>query len=111
MWKVRSYEFTKGGAPLIVEIYSDRTGQLAVDTVQDLRDSEDIVPGTLREVSLPGMPGIEFRTRGRVGEVIHREYCSPDRSRSITLFVRKDLGEGLSEAEVRAFLDSFKLLR
>lgn len=108
-WTVRRYLFTKGDTPMVVEIYSDRTGELASNTVDDLRDSPDIVPGTLREVSLPGMPGIEFRTKGRIGEVVFREFCSPDRSQSISLSVQKDVG-GMSEAEVRTFLDSFKLL-
>ena len=110
MWKLRRYTFKKGEAPMVVELYSDRTGKLASNTVQDLRTSPDIVPGTLRDVSLSGIPGIEFRTSGRIGEVICREYCSPDNSRSISLFVQKEVGAGISEAEVRAFLESFKLL-
>ena len=114
MWNVRRYTFGGGGgpvAPLVVELYSNRNGPLATDTVADLRASPDIVPGTLRDISLPGMPGIEFRTQGGAGEVVHREFCSPDLSSSITLFAQPDVGEGLSDVEVRAFLDSFKLLR
>lgn len=110
MWKLRRYTFKKGEAPIVVELYSDRTGKLASNTVEDLRTSPDILPGTLRDVSLPGMQGIEFRTSGRVGEVIFREFCSPDNSQSISLQVQKEVGAGFSEAEVRVFLESFKLL-
>ncbi|PHS00911.1 MAG: hypothetical protein COA78_23325 [Blastopirellula sp.] len=111
IWKLHSYAFAKKGAILVIEVYSDRTGDLATNTVADSRsDSSSMVAGSLRDVSLPGMPGIEFRTKGGSGEVVHREYCSSDNSRSITLFLQKDLGGGLTENEVRAFFDSFKLL-
>jgi hypothetical protein len=110
VWKVRSYTFQDGETPLVIEIYSDRTGALATNTVEDLRESPDIVPGTLRELSHPGLPGIEFRSKGSVGEVVHREYCSADNSRSISILVQKDVGKGISEHKVQLFLDSFKLL-
>lgn len=110
MWKVKRFTFQQGETPLIIEIYSERTGALATNSVDDLRDSPDMLPGSLRDVALPGMPGIEFRTRGRIGEVVHREYCSPDNSRSISIFVQKEIGSGISDDKIQLFLDSFKLI-
>lgn len=109
MWKQKSYTFQEGAASLAIEIYSERTGAVATNTVDDLRDSPDIVPGSLRDLTLSGMPGIQFRTRGLAGEVVHREYCSPDNSRSISIIIQKDVGNGIPEEKFQQFLDSFKL--
>ncbi|MDP1561529.1 MAG: hypothetical protein Q8M16_09045 [Pirellulaceae bacterium] len=110
MWKVTRYTFQDEETPLVIEIYSERTGAIATNTVDDLRDSPDMLLGSLHDVALPGMSGIEFRTKGRVGEVVHREYCSHDNTRSISIFVQKEIGGGISDAKVQLFLDSFKLL-
>ena len=45
VWKVKRYTFEDGATPLVIEIYSERTGAIATNTVDDLRDSPDIVPG------------------------------------------------------------------
>ena len=109
VWKEQRYAFKDGNVSFVIEIYSGRKGAVATNTVDDLRDSPDIVAGTLRDVTLSGMPGIEFRTQGNVGEVVHREYCSTDNSKSISIFVQKDLVTGMSEGRIQQFLDSFKL--
>jgi hypothetical protein len=106
--KVRHYKFNAFN----VDIYTDRKGSLAGNSVEELKaDTTDYVPGSLRDISLGDMPGIEFRTNRGAGETVFREFCASDNSLSISLWVYKETGEGLlEEEEVRLFLDSFKLL-
>lgn len=108
--KFRDYVFRKGEAYITVTIHTDRKEPLAGNSVEDLKSSEDILPGSLKDISLGDMPGIEFRTQGGIGESIFREYCAPDNSRTISIQVAKDYGGGFDEDEIRLFLDSFKLL-
>ncbi|MFK8112246.1 MAG: hypothetical protein AB8B91_08580 [Rubripirellula sp.] len=108
--KFREYVFRKGEAYITVTIHTDRKEPLAGNSVEELKSSEDILPGSLEDISLGDMPGIEFRTHGRIGESIFREYCASDNSKTISIQVAKDYGGGFSEDEIRLFLDSFKLL-
>jgi len=106
-FKLSRYEFAWGD----VSVYSDKTGKWAENTVDGMRqDTEFVVQGTLRDVTLPVMPGVEYRTGSPDGEIVYREFCEPDCSRSFTLAVWKGK-YGLSADEVVAILDSFKLLR
>ncbi len=107
----REYVFRKGEAYFAVTIHTDRKEPLAGNSIEELKsDASDFLPGSLREISLGDMPGIEFRTQGEIGESIFREYCAPDNSRTISIQVAKDHEGGFSEDEIRLFLDSFKLL-
>lgn len=110
--KFREYVFKKGeAAPFSVNVHTERKGALAGNSVEDLKsDTSDYLPGSLRDISLNDMPGIEFRMSGAIGESVFQEFCAPDNSRSISIQVAKDVGEGLTEDEVRTFLDSFKLV-
>jgi hypothetical protein len=108
--KFREYVFRKEEAYITVTIHTDRKEPLAGNSVEELKSSEDILPGSLKDISLGDMSGIEFRTAGRIGESIFREYCAPDNSRTISIQVAKDYGGGFDEDEIRLFLDSFKLL-
>ncbi len=108
--KFREYVFRKGEAYITVTIHTDRKEPLAGNSVEELKSSEDILPGSLKDISLGDMPGIEFRTQGGIGESIFREYCAPDNSRTISIQIAKDYGGGFSDDEIRLFLDSFKLL-
>lgn len=108
--KFREYVFRRGEAYICVTIHTDRKGSLAGNSVEELKASPDILPGSLKEISLGDMPGVEFRTQGRIGESIFREYCATDNSRSISIHVAKDLAGGFAEDEIRKFLDTFNLL-
>jgi hypothetical protein len=108
--KFREYVFRKGEAYITVTIHTDRKEPLAGNSVEELKSSPDILPGSLKELSFGDMPGIEFRTQGGIGESIFREYCAPDNSRTISIQVAKDYGGGFDEDEIRLFFDSFKLL-
>ncbi len=109
--KFREYVFRKGEAYFTVTIHTDRKEPLAGNSVEDLKsDTSDYLPGSVKDISLGDMPGIEFRTQGGIGESIFREYCAPDNSRTISIQVAKDYEGGFSEDEIRLFLDSFKLL-
>ena len=109
--KWRSYVFKLNGAELSVEIHSERTGALAGNSIEELKaDTSDVLPGSLKDISLGNIPGVEFRMKGAIGESVFREYCPDDNSRTITLHAAKDLGDGLTEDEVRLFLESLKLL-
>ena len=107
-YKIRVYEFAWG----YLSVWSDKTGRFAENTVESMwQDTEYVVQGSQRDVSLPGMPGVEFRQVNKGGEeIVNREFCEPDRSRSFSLSVWKGK-DGPSEDEVLAILDSFKLLR
>jgi hypothetical protein len=110
--KFREYVFRKGEAFFTVTIHTDRKEPLAGNSVEELKsDTSDYLPGSVRDISLGDMPGIEFRTQGGIGESIFREYCAPDNSWTISIQVAKDFGGGFDEDEVRLFFDSFKLLR
>jgi len=111
-YKVRRYEFAR----VSVEVYSDKTGKWAENTVESIRqETEDILQAarldvTLRGVTLPGMPGVEWRVADKWGERVCRRFCELDGPRSFFLTVGKEK-DGLSEDEVLAIVDSFKLLR
>ena len=106
----RVYVFRKGDAELNVMIF-ERTGAATQrDKLEEIRAYPQVVAGSLREVSLAGMRGLEFRRSDpQEGECVHRVYRSPDGSRAVSLRVVKP--QSFSAAEVRAFLDSFKILR
>lgn len=109
--KFREYVFRNGEAYITVTIHADRKEPLASNSVEELKsDTSDYLPGSVKDISLGDMPGIEFRTQGGIGESIFREYCAPDNSRTISIQVAKDYGGGFSEDEIRLFLDSFNLL-
>jgi len=107
-YKIRVYEFAWG----YLSVWSDKTGRFAENAVESAwQDTEYVVQGSQRDVTLPGMPGVEFRQVNKGGEeIVNREFCEPDRSRSFSLSVWKGK-DGPSEDEVLAILDSFKLLR
>ena len=107
---VREYIFRKAEAYITVTIRTDRKEPLAGNSVEELKSSADILPGSLKDISLGDMSGIEFRTQGRIGESIFREYCGSDNSRTISIQVAKDFGGGFTDDEMRRFLDSFELL-
>lgn len=110
--KVRFYRFNKGEAGLIVTMFSERTGKARqMDSPDEVRADPHLVAGTLRDIPPQGgMKGLEFRLRDpQQGETAHRAYRSDDGSRAVGLTVLKP--QSLSDAEVRAFLESFKLLR
>lgn len=107
----RTYVFKKGEGFCSIEIHSDRKAPLNENSVEELKsDTSDYVPGSVQEISLGDMQGLEFRMKGAIGESIFREYCAPDNSRTISIQVAKDHGERFTEEEVNLFLDSFKLL-
>jgi hypothetical protein len=107
--KFREYAFSKGEAYFTVTIHTDRKEPLAGNSVEELKsDTSDYLPGSVRDISLGDMPGIEFRTQGVIGESIFREYCAPDNSKTISIQIAKDYGGGFDEDEIRLFLDSFK---
>lgn len=109
--KFREYVFRKGEAYITVTIHTDRKEPLAGNSVEELRsDTSDYLPGSVKDISLGDMSGIEFSTEGGIGESIFREYCAPDNSKTISIQVAKDYGGGFDEDEIRMFLDSFKLL-
>lgn len=110
--KFREYVFRKGEAYITVTIHTDRKEPLAGNSVEELKsDTSDYLPGSVKDISLGDMSGVEFRTQGGIGESIFREYCAPDNSRTISIQVAKDYSGGFSEDEIRLFLDSFKLLQ
>ena len=110
--KWRKYAFkVNETSHFAVTIHTERTGALAGNSVEEVKaDTSDILPGSLKDISLGDTPGVEFRMKGAIGESVFREYCPDDNSRTVTLHVAKDLGDGLTDDEVRLFLDSFKLL-
>lgn len=108
--KFREYIFQQGQPYFSVTIHSDRQGPLAGNSVEELKsDTSDYVAGSVKDISLGDMPGVEFRMQGSIGESIFREYCTEDNSKSISIQVAKDLGDGFSDEEIKTFLDSFKL--
>jgi len=110
--KVRFYRFNKGDADLIVILFSERTGKARqMDSPEKIRADPNVVAGTLRDVSPQGgMKGLECRRRDpQQGETANRLYRSDDGSRAVGLTVLKP--QSLTDGEVRAFLESFKLLR
>ncbi len=109
--KFREYVFRKGEAYITVTIHTDRQEPLAGNSVDELKsDTSDYLPGSLKDIALGDMPGIEFRMTGAIGESIFREYCASDNSKTISIQVAKDHGGGFSEKEIRLFFDSFELL-
>jgi len=110
--KLRRHVFgTNGARSFSVTIHTERTGALAGNSVEEVKaDTSYILPGSLKDISIGDTPGVEFRVKGRSGESVFREYCPEDNSRTITLHVAKNLENGVTEDEVRLFLDSFKLL-
>lgn len=109
--KFQEYVFRKGEAYITVTIHTDRKEPLAGNSVEELKsDTSDYLPGSVKDISLGDMSGVEFRTQGGIGESIFREYCAPDNSRAISIQVAKDFGGGFDQDEIRLFFDSFKLL-
>jgi hypothetical protein len=107
---LRLYVFRKGDAGLSVMLF-ERTGAATQrDKPEEIRADPQVQAGSLREVSLAGLSGLEFRrTDPQDGECACRVYRSPDGTRAVTLRVVKP--GTLSQDEVKAFLESFRLLR
>ena len=107
---VRTYEFAKGDALLRVWLFNRTGAGTQLDKFEDIPSHPGVVTSSIREVTLGGMPGREFsRNDPQLGEVLHRTYRSTDGTRAISLWVVKP--KTLTDAEVRGFLDSFKLLK
>jgi hypothetical protein len=109
--KVRLYVFRKGEAGLNVMLYSERTGSAAqMDKPEEIRADPAVGAGSVREIALGEMRGLEFRRKDpQDGDCVHRVYRSPDGSRAVALRVAKP--QALTDAEVRAFLESFQFVR
>jgi hypothetical protein len=109
--KVRLYVFRAGEAGLSVTLFSERTGRAAQsDKPEEIRADPQVVAGSVRDIWLGDLRGLEFRrVDAQDGECVHRVYRSADGSRAVALRVVKP--QALSGAEVRAFLESFQLLR
>ncbi len=107
---VRTYQFAKGDALLRVWLFSRTGAGTQLDKLEEIPRQPGVVASSIREVTLGGMPGREFqRNDPQVGEVLHRTYRSNDGTRAISLWVVKP--KTLTDAEVRGFLDSFRLLK
>lgn len=70
---------------------TDRKEPLAGNSVEELKsDTSAYLPGSVKDFLIGGISGMEFRTRGGIGESICREYCAPDNSTTISIQVAKD---------------------
>jgi hypothetical protein len=107
---LRLYVFRKGEAGCNVMLF-ERTGKAVQrDKPDEIRADRQVDAQSIREVALAGMSGLEFRrTDPDDGECVYRVYRSVDGTRAITLRVARP--KSLSDDEVKAFLESFRLLR
>lgn len=107
--KERIFIFPKGDSSLAIYFFTNRKGSAAkIDDIQEARTNPNLVPGSLREITLGKLKGIEVLEKDPKGneETLARIFRSSDGTEALSLSVKNT--KGFSENEIRAFLDSFK---
>jgi hypothetical protein len=105
---LRLFVFRKGEAALHVMVF-ERTGKATQrDTPAEIRSDPQVIAGTVRDVQMGVMSGLEFQYNDPQDGVCLMRVCrSADGTRAVTLrIVKPGL---LASDETRAFLESFKL--
>jgi hypothetical protein len=107
---VRTYVFRKGDATLTVLLF-ERTGKAAeMDRPAQFRADPRVMPRTLHEVELDGVPGLDFLYDDpHDGACQVRLYRSKDGKQAVHLRITRP--ETLPAHESGSFLDSFKLTK
>jgi hypothetical protein len=105
----RSFQFRKGELKLYVMLFRRWGKTTEWDNFDELRSDPNTIAGSVRELDLTGMPGLEFRARRVDGSFFQRVYRSPDGTRCIALTVHNP--DAWKPAEIKAFFDSFRLTK